>query len=80
MFFIASKILAILLEPLAHPYIILILALVLRLVRRRRAMRLCLTVALILPLAYAVLPLSTTPLRALENSHPVPEISLVPDG
>ena len=80
MFFVASKILAILLEPLAHPYILLMLALVLRLVRRRRAMRLSLALALILPLAYAVLPLSMAPLRALENSHPVPKITRVPDG
>lgn len=80
MFFIASKILAFLLEPLAHPYVLLALALGLRLVRWRRAMRACIVLALTLPLAYAFLPLSTTPLRALENIHAIPKIGFVPDG
>ena len=80
MFFVASKILAVLLEPLAHPYILLMLALVLRLVRRRRAMRACIALALMLPLLYAFLPVSTAPLRALENIHAVPKVDNVPDG
>ena len=80
MFFLASKILAILLEPLAHPYILLFLAVVLRLSRRRRAMRACIGLALMLRLVYAVLPVSTAPLRALENSYPVPTITGQIDG
>lgn len=80
MFFLASKTLALLLEPLAHPYILLFLAVVLRLLRRRRAMRTCIGLALALPLVYAFLPVSTAPLRALENSYPVPAITGQIDG
>ena len=67
MFFILSKTLAVFLEPLAHPYILLVLAGLLRLLRRRRMMRVCVTLAVVLPLLYAVLPLSTWPLRMLEK-------------
>ena len=80
MFFIASKVLAVLLEPLAHPYILIALALALRVVRMKRAMRACIALALMLPLLYAFLPISTAPLRALENIHAVPKIGNVPDG
>lgn len=80
MFFILSKTLAIFLEPLAHPYILLVLAGLLRLLRRRRMMRACVTLAVVLPLLYAVLPLSTWPLRMLENTYEVPEITGQVDG
>jgi len=80
MFFILSKTLAILLEPLAHPYILLVLAGLMRLLRRRRMMRVCVGLAVILPLLYATLPLSTAPLRILENSHEVPKITQQVDG
>ena len=39
MFFVASKVLAVLLQPLNHPYILLLAALVMRLMRKRRARR-----------------------------------------
>lgn len=80
MFFILSKTLAILLEPLAHPYILLVLAGLLRLLRRRRMMRACIGLAVILPLLYATLPLSTAPLRILEDSYEVPKITQQVDG
>ena len=80
MFFVASKILAFLLQPLAHPYILLLAALVMRLMRRRRAMRIFIWLAVLLPLSYGVLPVSTWPLRALENSYPVPVIDQPVDG
>lgn len=80
MFFILSKMLAILLEPLAHPYILLLLAGLMRLLRRRRMMRLCIGMAVVLPLLYAVLPLSTLPLRMLEDSYEVPKVTQQVDG
>ena len=80
MFFILSKTLAVFLEPLAHPYILLVLAGLLRLLRRRRMMRVCVAMAVVLPLLYAVLPLSTWPLRMLEDSYAVPEITGQVDG
>ena len=80
MFFILSKTLAILLEPLAHPYILLLLAGLMRLLRRRRMMRLCIGMAVVLPLLYATLPLSTLPLRMLEDSYKVPKITQQVDG
>ena len=80
MFFVASKILAVLLQPLAHPYILLLAALVMRLMRKRRAMRIFIWLAVLLPLSYGVLPVSTWPLRGLENSYPVPVIDQPVDG
>jgi uncharacterized SAM-binding protein YcdF (DUF218 family) len=80
MFFILSKTLAVLLEPLAHPYIMLVLAGLMRLLRRRRTMRVCLVMAVILPLLYATLPLSTVPLRMLEDHHAIPRITQQVDG
>ena len=74
MFFTVSKLLAFLLEPLAQPYLLLGIALVLRWRRRRRAMRVCLWLAVMLPLAYGLLPLSTPPLQRLENSYAIPAL------
>ena len=59
MFFVASKILVVLLQPLTHPYILLLAALVMRLLRKRRAMRICIWLAVLLPLSYGMLPVST---------------------
>ena len=75
MFFVLSKLLAIFFEPLAHPYILLVLAGVARLIKRRRLVRVCLASAIILPLAYGFLPLSEAPLRYLENRYPVPDLA-----
>lgn len=75
MFFVISKLLAIFFEPLAHPYILLVLAGVARLIKRRRLVRVCLASAIILPLAYGFLPLSEAPLRYLENRYPVPDLA-----
>ena len=80
MFFVASKVLAVLLQPLAHPYILLLAALVMRLMRKRRAMRIFIWLAVLLPLSYGVLPVSTWPRRGLENSYPVPVIDQPVDG
>jgi len=80
MFFILSKTLAILLEPLAHPYILLALAGLMRLMRRRRMMRAFVGMAVTLPLCYATLPLSTLPLRILEDRYDVPRITQQVDG
>ena len=51
MFFVLSKTLAVLLEPLAHPYILLVIAALARLLKRRRLFRYALMAALMLPLA-----------------------------
>ena len=75
MFFILSKIISILLEPLIQPYLLLGIALVLRWRRRRRAMRACLGLAILLPLLYGLLPLSTPPLQRLENKFAIPDLA-----
>lgn len=75
MFFVLSKLLAIFLNPFAHPYILLVLAGVARLMKRRRLVRTCLASAIILPLAYGFLPVSEAPLRYLENRYPVPDLA-----
>ena len=80
MFFILSKTLAVVLEPLAHPYMLIILAGLMRLLRRRRMVRVCVGLAVALPLLYATLPLSTAPLRFLENSYEIPNITQQVDG
>jgi uncharacterized SAM-binding protein YcdF (DUF218 family) len=74
MFFTLSKILAILVEPLAYPYLLLAVALVMRWRRRRRMMKICTAGALLLPLLYGVLSLSSAPLQYLENRYDVPSL------
>ena len=67
MFFILSKTLGLLLEPLVIPYLCLICA-VLAFWRRRRFLgRFFVTTAILLPVFYGVIPLSSQPLRFLEN-------------
>lgn len=81
MFFTISKLLVILLEPLAWPYLLLLLALIMRWRRRRRIMKGCIGTALLLPLLYGFLPLSTAPLRYLEDRHDIPVLTGPPvDG
>jgi uncharacterized SAM-binding protein YcdF (DUF218 family) len=81
MFFTISKILAILIEPLAWPYLLLMVALIMRWQRRRRMMKACLGAAVLLPLLYGFLPLSTVPLRYLEGRHNIPVLTGPPvDG
>lgn len=74
MFFIASKILAVVLEPLLHPYLLLLAAAIMRFMKRRWAMRLFVGAAILLPLVYGALPLSQWPLRHLENAHQIPQL------
>ena len=74
MFFVASKILSVVLEPLLHPYLLLLAAAIMRLIKRRRAMRLFVGGAILLPLVYGFLPLSQWPLRHLENAYQVPQL------
>ena len=75
MFFVLSKTLAVLLEPLAHPYILLCIAALARLLKQRRLFRYALMAALMLPLLYGFLPVSEAPLRYLENRYPVPQLA-----
>ena len=81
MFFILSKILAICLEPLAYPYVLLGIGMIMRWRRRRRMMKACIAAALTLPLFYGFLPLSMAPLHYLEDRHDVPILTGPPvDG
>ena len=67
MFFILSKTLGLFLEPLIIPYFCLMCA-VLAFWRRRRFLgRFFVTIAILLPLLYGVIPLSSQPLRFIEN-------------
>ena len=67
MFFVLSKTLGLLLEPLIIPYLCLICA-VLAFWRRRRLLgRFFVLTAILLPLLYGVIPLSSQPLQFIEN-------------
>ena len=66
MFFVLSKTLGLLLEPLVIPYLCLICA-VLAFWLRRRLGRFFVMTAILLPLLYGVIPLSSQPLRFIEN-------------
>ena len=67
MFFVLSKTLGLLLEPLVIPYLCLICAVLAFWRRRRRLGRLFVMTAILLPLLYGVIPLSSQPLRFIEN-------------
>ena len=67
MFFVLSKTLGLLLEPLIIPYLCLMCA-VLAFWRRRRLLgRFFVSTAILLPLLYGVIPLSSQPLKFIEN-------------
>ena len=75
MFFVLSKTLGLLFEPLVIPYIFLMLAVLASWRRRRRiAFWLC-AAGLTLPVSYCFLPLSTLPLQFLENRIPRGDIN-----
>jgi len=67
MFFILSKTLGLLVKPLILPYLCLILAVLAKWRRRRRISQMFVAVAVLLPLLYGIIPLSSQPLRYLEN-------------
>ena len=67
MFFILSKTLGLLLEPLIIPYLCLLCAVLAKWRRRRRVSQMLLAVGIMLPLLYGVIPLSNQPVRFLEN-------------
>ena len=67
MFFILSKTLSLLLEPLIIPYLFLAVGLFARWRRWRWIMRLAILTAITLPLSYGFLPVSSLPLQFLEN-------------
>jgi len=66
MFFVLSKTLGLLFEPLVVPYLLLGLSAIARW-RRRKTARLLFISALLVPLVYCVYPLSSLPLQFLEN-------------
>ena len=74
MFFILSKMLSLLLEPLVIPYLILAIGVIARWRRWRWIMRFSFTTAIALPLLFGILPLSSLPLQFLENRIPRGEI------
>ena len=67
MFFILSKTLGLLLEPLIIPYLFLAAGLFARWRRCRWITRLAILTAIALPLGYGFLPVSSLPLQFLEN-------------
>ena len=74
MFFILSKTLGLLLEPLVIPYLFLAIGVIARWRRWRWIMRFSITTAIALPLSFGILPLSSLPLQFLENRIPRGEI------
>ena len=75
MFFILSKTLGLLLEPLFIPYLFLTFGVIAQWRRWRWTMRLSLTTAIALPLIYGILPLSSLPLQFLDDRIPPGEIN-----
>ena len=75
MFFVLSKTLGLLVEPLVIPYILLALAMLARWSRRRRIAFWLGAVGFLLPVSYCFLPLSTLPLQFLENRIPRGDIN-----
>ena len=81
MFFVLSKALSLVLEPLAHPFLLLIVAWLARWRRRRRLQSTCVALAVGLPLLYGFLPFSQAGLMLLENRFPIPTLDERPvDG
>ena len=74
MFFILSKTLGLLLEPLIIPYLFLAIGFIARWRRWRWIMRFSFTTAIALPLSFGILPLSSLPLQFLEGRIPRGEI------
>ena len=75
MFFILSKTIGLLLEPLIIPYLFLAIGIIARWRQWRWTMRLSLTTAIALPLVYGILPVSSLPLQFLEGRIPRGEIN-----
>lgn len=75
MFFILSKTLGLLLEPLILPYLFLAIGFIARWRGWPWVMRLSLISAITLPLIYGVLPLSSLPLQFLEGRIPRGDIN-----
>ena len=75
MFFVLSKTLGLLVEPLVIPYILFALAMLARWWRRRRIAFWLFAAGLLLPVSYCFLPLSTLPLQFLENRIPRGDIN-----
>ena len=75
MFFVLSKILVVLLEPLVHPLLLVSLGRLAQWRRRRRIARFCYGFAIMLPLLYGFIPFSSLPLRVLENQFPIPSLA-----
>ena len=67
MFFILSKTLGLLLEPLVIPYLFLAIGVIARWRRWRWIMLFSFTTAIALPLSFGILPLSSLPLQFLEG-------------
>ncbi|MDC1382051.1 YdcF family protein [Candidatus Puniceispirillum sp.] len=67
MFFILSKSLSLLLEPLVIPYLLFLLGLIARWRRWGWIMRISFTCGITLPIVYGILPLSSLPLQFLEG-------------
>jgi len=74
MFFILSKTLGLLLEPLVIPYLFLAIGFIARWRRWRWITRASFTAAVTLPLLYGILPVSSLPLQFLESRIPRGEI------
>ncbi len=74
MFFILSKTLGLLLEPLVIPYLFLTIGAIARWRRWWWIMRFSFLTAISLPLSFGILPLSSLPLQVLESRIPRGEI------
>ncbi len=74
MFFVLSKTLSLVLEPLVHPFLLLIIALLAKWRKRHRLQRACVVFAVSLPLFYGFLPFSQPALMLLENRFPIPNL------
>jgi uncharacterized SAM-binding protein YcdF (DUF218 family) len=70
MFFILTKIVGLLIEPILHSLYLVSGAVILRLFRRHQLASLCLYASVLLPVLYSITPISAAFLRPLENHAP----------
>ena len=81
MFLVLSKTLSLVLEPLVHPFFLLVIGLIAKWRQQRSLQRACIALAVGLPLLYGFLPFSQGGLMLLENRFPIPKLDERPiDG
>ncbi len=74
-FFLLSKTMVILIEPLAHPYVLVVFSLITYRLKKRHLTKVLIGSAIALPWIYGVVPISTAGIMLLENRFNIPDLS-----